>query len=133
MSDTQSSPSTRRATQPLGWHKSTYSDHGAACVEVNTDADPVLVRDTKYTGPADQRPVIAVPADVWPQFLAAALGEHPGALDTRIPAIEHHAPTGQTSLTDEAGTRLIYTRDEWDAFLSAVRDGELSLPTMASV
>lgn len=133
MSDMQPKPSTRRAAQPRGWHKSSYSDHGSACVEVNTDADPVLVRDTKYTGPADQRPVIAVPAYIWPQFLAAALGEYTGDLVSRMPAIKHDEATGQTSLTDAAGILLTFTRDEWDAFLSAVRDGEFSLPTMASV
>lgn len=122
MSDTHSGPSAFSTTQPRGWHKSTYSDHGAACVEVNTDADPVLVRDTKYTGPADQRPVIAVPSSAWLPFLAAALGEHTGVLDPRIPVIEHHEPTGRTSLIDAAGTVLIYTRNEWNAFLSAVRD-----------
>jgi hypothetical protein len=133
LSDTQPRHSTRTTTQPRGWRKSTYSDHGAACVEANTDADPVLVRDTKYTGPADQRPVIAIPACAWPTFLTAALGEYSGDHDTRVPAIEHHEPTGQTSLTDAAGTVLTFTGDEWDAFLSAVGDGEFSLPTPTSV
>ncbi|WP_051163410.1 DUF397 domain-containing protein [Nocardia brevicatena] len=133
MSDAQPQPFARTTAHPRGWRKSTYSDHGAACVEVNTDADPVLVRDTKYTGPADKRPIIAVPANAWPTFLAAALGEHTYDPGTRIPVIEHNQPTGETSLTDAAGTVLAFTQDEWDAFLSAVRQGEFTLPTLTSV
>lgn len=120
------------ATPRGGWRKSTYSDHGNACVEVNTDSDPVYIRDTKYSGNQSQQPVITVPADSWAEFLAAALGTHKGTTTISMPAIEHNELTGETALTTTIGTTLTYTKDEWDAFLLGIRDGEFSLPTSAT-
>lgn len=116
-----------------GWHKSTRSDHGSACVEVDTDYDPVLVRDTKYRGPEAGRPIIAVPAHAWPNFLAAALGEHTATPTPDVPTIEHHELTGDTSLIAADGTVLTYTPQEWNAFRAGVRDGEFARPELNAV
>ncbi len=50
------------------WHTSSYSNGGAACVEVALALDAVLVRDSKdRTGPA-----LTVPAATWRGFLTTA-------------------------------------------------------------
>lgn len=51
------------------WRKSTYSQaSGGNCLEAGTDAQDVLVRDTKQAGVG---PVLSVPAVAWTAFLAA--------------------------------------------------------------
>ncbi len=55
------------ALEPDGivWHTSSYSNGGAACVEVAPTPDAVLVRDSKHRiGPA-----LTVPSPAWQAFL----------------------------------------------------------------
>jgi hypothetical protein len=52
-----------------GWFKSSYSNSGGSCVEVNLGADATLVRDSKDRR-ADQ-PVLCVSREGWSAFLNA--------------------------------------------------------------
>ncbi|WP_280461385.1 DUF397 domain-containing protein [Nocardia carnea] len=111
-----------------GWFKSSRSNDGPNCVEVNLDADPVLIRDSKYLrDPANNpqhQPVIAVPADEWAMFLDRAVGEQTPQV-VGLPGIHHHS-NGEVSLTASDGTTLTYTPAEWDDFIAGIHDGEFS-------
>ncbi|WP_345496414.1 DUF397 domain-containing protein [Nocardia callitridis] len=113
-------------TREPGWFKSSYSDHGNACVEVRFEGENALLRDSKYQGLEEVRPIITVPVVVWSHFLQAAMDN----TDSRRampghPAIQHTA-SGETTITDADGTSLSYTAAEWAAFISGVRAGEFS-------
>ncbi|MGK8521276.1 DUF397 domain-containing protein [Nocardia asteroides] len=106
-----------------GWFTSTRSNNGNQCVEVRFDGDAVLIRDSKYrrdpaNRPADE-PVITVTAAEWTAFLDAvrARGRSNGELRA------HTAGNGHTALR-YGGTTLLYTPEEWDAFLLGAHDGE---------
>ncbi|WP_024799654.1 DUF397 domain-containing protein [Nocardia sp. BMG51109] len=109
-----------------GWFKSTYSDHGNACVEVRFAGEEVLIRDSKYQGDQAQQPTIAVPACAWGQFLAIVAGETNTTAAPGIPDILHDTQSGETTLQDTAGRTLTFTPAEWGAFTSGVRLGEFS-------
>ena len=91
---------------------------------VRHDADTVLIRDDKYAGDPAAEPIIAVPADVWPGFLATvAAGERNGDTSRGVPAIVHHAD-GATTLRDSLHQELVFTPGEWTAFTRGVQAGE---------
>jgi hypothetical protein len=54
-----------------GWFKSSYSSDSQACVEIRFDCGVVLVRDSKYQGPPDDQPILAVGHAEWSAFLTA--------------------------------------------------------------
>ncbi|WP_082870949.1 DUF397 domain-containing protein [Nocardia terpenica] len=53
----------------LEWRKSSYSSNGENCVEVAHCEGAVFVRDSKYVGPLEDRPVIAVSDVDWELFI----------------------------------------------------------------
>lgn len=109
-----------------GWYKSSRSNDGPNCVEVNFDGDRVLVRDSKYlrsgrNDPAKQ-PVIAVPVGSWAAFLEVVCG---GVVATNdVPAINHHE-NGDVSLS-RGHVVLTFTPSEWLAFTGGIADGEFA-------
>lgn len=115
-------------TPPSGWFKSTFSDHGNACVEVRFTPGAVLIRDSKYSrdpnnDPATQ-PVITVPLTLWPSFLDRALGyTTPDATD--LPTVERHLD-GSATLLSGKGIRLEYTAPEWQAYTAGIQAGEFA-------
>lgn len=60
--------------------KSTYSGANQSCVEIAHHEDIVLIRDSKYVGPAEIQPLVTIPAAHWTQFLELALGGNSGQL-----------------------------------------------------
>lgn len=106
-----------------GWFTSTRSNNGNQCVEVRFDGDAVLIRDSKYRrDPANrtaEEPVITVTAAEWTAFLDAVrtCGRSDGELSA------HPAADGHTALR-HGGVALVYTQEEWDAFLLGAHDGE---------
>lgn len=120
-------------TTPSAWFKSTYSDHGNACVEVRFGSNETLIRDSKYRGDEASRPVIAVPADAWFTFLELVTGiREPQSADRGVPAVVHDTSTGRTTLRGAAGTGLDFTAEEWSAFVAGVIDGEFSRAAFAA-
>jgi hypothetical protein len=103
------------------WFKSTYSGEAGTCVEVFHRSDAVLIRDSKYTGPADEQPIISVPPAIWPTFLDLALSANSGTLDEGV-TISLHRDGGAT--ISAQGVALLYNADEWDAFTKGVADGQ---------
>ncbi|MGQ4618209.1 DUF397 domain-containing protein [Nocardia sp. R7R-8] len=106
-----------------GWFTSTRSNNGNQCVEVRFDGDAVLIRDSKYrrdpaNRPADE-PVITVTAAEWTAFLDAVRtrGRSNGELRA------HPVADGHTALRHGAVT-LVYTPEEWNAFLLGAHAGE---------
>ncbi|NNH72474.1 DUF397 domain-containing protein [Nocardia uniformis] len=115
-------------TKPSGWFKSTFSDHGNACVEVRFGDGEILIRDSKYDGDEAVRPIVVVSTQTWGVFLEIVTGTDESD-DTRlgIPAIQHDIATGVTTLRDAVGTALSYTREEWAAFTAGIHAGEFAL------
>ncbi|MEV6319947.1 DUF397 domain-containing protein [Nocardia sp. NPDC051787] len=58
-----------------GWFKSSHSNDSVACVEVCFDGDLVLVRDSKFQGLPDTRPVLALTPSQWSAFTSAIRAE----------------------------------------------------------
>ncbi|WP_280318023.1 DUF397 domain-containing protein [Nocardia wallacei] len=104
--------------------KSTYSGANQSCVEIAHRADVVLVRDSKYVGPAETQPVVAIPATRWGQFLEVALSGRSAELGELELTVHDD---GGASIADPDHT-LSYTPDEWDAFLKAVVDRQFDRP-----
>ncbi|MBH0777705.1 DUF397 domain-containing protein [Nocardia bovistercoris] len=111
------------------WTKSTFSDHGNACVEVRIHNDTVLIRDSKFAGDPSLQPIIAVPVALWSDFLSTVSDDSSGAGRTElgIPRVEHDPATGTTTLIDAVETTLVYTAEEWRAFLDGVRHDQFAL------
>ncbi|ATL70257.1 DUF397 domain-containing protein [Nocardia terpenica] len=114
-----SKPVSVRTDRP-GWFKSTYSKDATSCVEVRFAEDLVLVRDSKYTGPADKQPIVSLSAAQWPVVLDLALSGKSGTVDTITVTVL--ADDGATIAGTDA--TLTYNADEWDAFVKGVADGQ---------
>ncbi|WP_330233327.1 DUF397 domain-containing protein [Nocardia sp. NBC_00508] len=54
-----------------GWFKSSYSNDSQTCIEVCFDGDRVLVRDSKFQGTPDARPLLAFTPTQWSAFTSA--------------------------------------------------------------
>ncbi|WP_330178928.1 DUF397 domain-containing protein [Nocardia sp. NBC_01503] len=102
--------------------KSTYSGSNGTCVEIAHRSASVLIRDSKYKGPADSEPVIVVPEGHWSDFLRLALNRTSGRVGDLL-TLTMRADDGVT-LYDGAGISLAYNVDEWDAFAKGVADGQ---------
>ena len=116
------------ATPKRRWRKSSFSNGNGACVEVSYDVGTVLIRDSKYRhdlgNDMSAEPIITIPAQAWATFLAEVeTGEREylnGAL-----TVEHAADGIVTILRSEIdGTTLVYTSDEWSAYVSGVNAHE---------
>ncbi|TLG03326.1 DUF397 domain-containing protein [Nocardia cyriacigeorgica] len=107
---------------PRDWFKSTFSGTEAACVEVAFRPNTVLIRDSKYTGPAADQPIIEVPTTHWRQFLDQCLSGNPATIPGILTLAVHL--DGSATFTTPAGTELAYTPAEWDAFVKGVADGQ---------
>lgn len=109
-----------------GWYKSSFSKEAASCVEVCFADGMVLVRDSKYSGPTGDQPIIAVPAAHWAEFLDAAIDDSKAPNAFGVPSIERDDRTGTVVVRDAVGTELIYHAREWDAFTAGIRASEFA-------
>ena len=109
------------------WHKSSFSGGGDSgnCLEIAFESGEVYIRDSKYVGSAELRPVITVTAAEWSTFLAAALDGRASVPETT------HAANGYVTLAHN-GIELTYTPAEWSAFTAGVRNGELAYEAIAA-
>ncbi|WP_225725518.1 MULTISPECIES: DUF397 domain-containing protein [unclassified Nocardia] len=119
--------SDRQISIRSSWFKSSFSKDAATCVEIRFNGETVLIRDSKYdpTCESTPQPIISVPASVWPQFTAYALGHRSPKLDA-LPSITVH-PDGGATISSVDGISLTYTSFEWAAFIAAVEAGEFAL------
>lgn len=101
-----------------GWRKSTRSNNGTNCVEVDFTATRVLMRDTKDHGTG---PVIGFTADQWATFVHEVLDGLP-SVNGAVTVSTRGTVTEVRSLA--TGRTLRYTASEWAAFLAGARDGE---------
>ncbi|MEV0712718.1 DUF397 domain-containing protein [Nocardia aurea] len=116
-------------TTPIrhGWRKSTFSNNGgASCVEVNFIGNQALVRDSKYlrdpaNDPNDQ-PVLSIRADMWPTFCRSSANPTIRSEMAGVPQITVRED-GWVRVSDSA-VELVFTPDEWKAFIQGVLAGE---------
>ncbi|WP_067573861.1 DUF397 domain-containing protein [Nocardia acidivorans] len=104
--------------------KSTYSGANQSCVEIAHRSDVVLIRDSKYVGPDEIRPVVAVPASHWTEFLDLARGGNSARLGELAMTVHDD---GGASIAGR-GQTLNYTAAEWDAFLKGIVDQQFRRP-----
>ncbi|MGF6886328.1 hypothetical protein ABIA39_000295 [Nocardia sp. GAS34] len=109
----------------LGWYKSSFSGSEHTCVEVRFAPDFVLMRDSKFTGPADEQPIVSVPAATWQSVLDLVLSGNSGRVDGDVTITIR--PDGGAILAGQ-GRALVYRPDEWDAFAKGVADGQFDFP-----
>lgn len=113
------------------WKKSTRSNGtgGSNCVQVRSDDERVLVRDTKL---GESSPVISMSRKDWSDFITeikqgitCPIG---GTVQVWMsgPAWEIVDMAHVVDITD-SDLRLSFTQDEWTAFLEGVKDGEFDL------
>ncbi|MFF0492500.1 DUF397 domain-containing protein [Nocardia sp. NPDC004068] len=119
--------SNNRKLNDSTWTKSTFSDHGNACVEVLVQNDSVLIRDSKFTGDPTSQPIIFVPVTLWSEFMSTITDGGKQDRPRGIPGVNYDATNGTTTLTDSAGTTLVYTEEEWTAFIAGIRADQFSL------
>ena len=110
-------------SQGRTWFISTFSKEAATCVEVHRGATAVLMRDSKDTGPAAERPTLAVATAQWPAVLAAVLTAESATVGGITITV---APDGSAGVTNQAVT-LAYHTAEWNAFIKGVADGQFDL------
>ncbi|WP_319945050.1 DUF397 domain-containing protein [Nocardia macrotermitis] len=110
----------------LDWTKSTFSGGEKTCVEIAHRADSVLMRDSKYTGPAVDQPIISVAAEEWSAVLELALDRSSGSVRDALTITVH--PDGSAVVRDNRGIMLSYNTDEWDAFAKGVADNQFDRP-----
>ncbi len=90
-------------------------------MEIGHTADSGLIRDSKYTGPKQSQPTIAVPAALWHEVLAIGLNATSGTVGDAL-AVTMHADGGATFSGDHVD--LVFSRAEMEAFAKGVADGE---------
>ena len=110
---------------PVGWRKSSYSgSNGGQCVEVAIAAETVQIRDSKYAGPPEGRPIITVSSHRWVDVLEFVLRGRAGDVGMGL-SIELCSAGGAT-LKSHDGTELAFTAAEWDAFEKGIANDEFS-------
>ncbi len=119
--------SNERTADGSSWFKSSFSKDAASCVEIRFTSSAVMIRDSKYlrnpANPPAAQPIITIPAESWPTFLARALGHDVTA--PNLPTLTTH-PNGGATLTSPDGTALTYTSAEWTAYTSGIHAGEFA-------
>jgi hypothetical protein len=107
------------------WFKSSFSGTENTCVEIAHRPDAILMRDSKYTGSADEQPIVSVRQELWPAFLDLALSTTPATLEDV--SISLH-PSGGATITT-GSTALVYDAAEWDTFTKGITDGQFDRPS----
>lgn len=102
--------------------RSSFSGSEGTCVEVAHHADAVLIRDSKFAGPSESEPILAVSPALWPSFLDLVLGGSGGRIGDQLSV--NVFTDGSASLGNPANVTLEYTAAEWDAFVKGVANGE---------
>ncbi|MBE1467583.1 DUF397 domain-containing protein [Kibdelosporangium phytohabitans] len=106
-----------------GWRKSTYSDQGNGCVEVDFTSDGVEIRHSKIP----DSPVIRFTEAHWSLWLDEVInGDFTNSNGAVIVTTQPNAWTVHDPAT---AVTLVYDRSEWWSFERGVRDGEFDPKT----
>lgn len=129
---TSNSASTTRRSTPVGtWFKSTFSNpDGNQCVEVFFDTDLVHIRDTKNRGSG---PVISVPCSQWEGFLDEVAGRAPAGSNGTVQIMVDADGGASLHARRTPDQVLLYTPEEWAAFIAGVNSAEFDLPSVAEL
>ncbi len=106
------------AKRRAGWRKSTYSNQGNGCVEVDLTGAGAQIRHTKI---ADS-PVIAFTAEQWSIWLAEVTTDHLTGANGAVTVTT--APNAWTVRSVATDATLVFDENEWIAFRLGATDGE---------
>jgi len=106
------------AKRRAGWRKSTYSNQGNGCVEVDLTGAGAQIRHTKI---ADS-PVIAFTAEQWSAWLAEVTADHLTGTNGVVTVTT--APNAWTVRSVATDATLVFDENEWTAFRLGATDGE---------
>ena len=106
------------AKRRAGWRKSTYSDMGNGCVEVDLTRTGAQIRHTKIAA----SPVIAFTAEQWSAWLAEVTAGHLTGTNGAVTVTT--APNARTVHCVDTGHTLVFDENEWTAFRLGAADGE---------
>jgi hypothetical protein len=113
-----------------GWLKSTFSTGSCTCVEVRFEENGVSIRDSKYRRDPNHdlalEPVIAISDPTWETFLSEVRGDMPAGANGAL-GMEHSADGTVTLRSLAEDTALVYTPEEWSAFVAGVKANQFSL------
>ncbi|GGN29079.1 hypothetical protein GCM10011609_85870 [Lentzea pudingi] len=114
------------AKRRAGWRKSTYSDQGNGCVDVDFTSDGVEIRHSQIPNSI----VITFTITQWSRWICEVITGEPtnanGAVDVSV------APNAWTVRERTTGHTLIFTDAEWRAFQLGAADGQFD-PTHPSI
>ena len=106
------------AKRRAGWRKSTYSDMGNGCVEVDLTRTGAQIRHTKIAA----SPVIAFTAEQWSAWLAEVTADR--LIGTNGAVTVTTAPNAWTVRSVATDATLVFDENEWIAFRLGAADGE---------
>ena len=108
-------PTAKRRT---AWRKSTYSDMGNGCVEVDLTSAGAQIRHTKIAA----SPMITFTAEQWSAWLAEVTADHLTGTNGAVTVTT--APGTWTVRCVDTGHTLVFDENEWTAFRRGATDGE---------
>ncbi len=108
------------AKRRAGWRKSTYSDMGNGCVEVDFTSAGVQIRHSKIAN----SPVIAFTTEQWSAWLAEVTTDRLTNTNGAV-TVTAASDTWTVRSLDTAHT-LIFDETEWTAFRLGATDGEFA-------
>jgi hypothetical protein len=110
------------AKRRAGWRKSTYSDMGNGCVEIDFTSTGAQIRHSKIAG----SPVITFTTEQWTAWLAEVTTDRitntNGAVTVTV------GPNAWTVCSldsgQDSGQAMVFDENEWTAFRLGATDGE---------
>ncbi len=106
------------ARRHVGCHKSTYSNQGNGCVEVDLTGVGAQIRHSKIA----TSPVIAFTARQWSAWLAEVTTDRLTGTNGAVSVIT--ALNAWTVRSVDSGDTLVTGKNEWTAFRLGATDGE---------
>ena len=108
----------KTAKRRAGWRKSTYSNQGNGCVEVDLTSAGAEIRHSKIAA----SPVIAFTTEQWSAWLAEVTTDRLTGTNGAVTVTT--APNAWIVRSVETGETLVFDENEWTAFRLGATDGE---------
>ena len=115
-----------------GWIRSTFCGSTVDCVMIRFEPDVVLMSDSKNgqnsTGQGNG-PILRIPYTEWTLFLTAVIDCESVPKTTTL-ELSEATDEGVTIRPRRGGSSLSFTKTEWDAFVTGVKNSEFDLTSV---